>query len=279
MRGLVSKPVLPGLILSLLLCGCGKNAADIEEADKSEIRAMISGSEWFESEGHFGEEDTSGGVGLSPIEPAFWWRTIDIPVDRAITVDLIGDSAFVTVVVDINGHFNILAEAGPDTLVHIRKDLADTVTRYGIFKRYAEETKHRGWRLYKLSGAESISDVNSVAIDSIRIESATYDTTLTDPLALFLKEDALTFGPGEQCNLKVYTNDSTAFLFLHTFRPYRPCRWRLLNNGDGTYSGFWFAPLRKGIFHFAADMIQHETLYDDVHPYDSNCWLLPYKVE
>jgi len=277
MKGLALRLLALGLVLGLLPYGCKKKATEPEETDEDALRTLVSESDWFDTESHFGEEDTSGEGSLSPITPVFWWRELTLPVERTVTIEVVGDSAFVTVVADVAGYFNIIVDSEPDTVVH--KVLGDTVRRYAIFKRYAEETQHRGWRLYKVSGAESVSDVNTVEIDSVHLLSTSYDTMLTDPLALFLVEDALTFGLGEECSLTVYAGDPSAFVFLHAFRLLRHRRWRFHNDGGGVYSGVWFAPLRAGIHHAALDMIQHETLLDDTYPYDSNCWLMPYKVE
>jgi hypothetical protein len=55
-------------------------------------------------------------------------------------------------------------------------------------------------------------------------------------------------------------------------------RFRFHNNGDGTYSGTWKAPLLRGVRHAGVNAFSNGTLFDDKEPYDSNAWILPYVV-
>jgi hypothetical protein len=101
----------------------------------------------------------------------------------------------------------------PDTIVEYPKSFLDYGTRSAIFKRlYPVEDnpmRRRGWRLYVVSGAEIVSEGNTLQIDSVRLNCASYpDTLLTDPLAMFAKEDIVTLTPEERCSLTLYTNSA-----------------------------------------------------------------------
>lgn len=261
----------------IMMYGCEEKVTEAEKTDEEALQDLVNElSDWFAVDGHLGEETTEDPPTKEPILPIFWWRKVDRPIHRIITVDVIGDSAFATIQADIHGWFNIMIQ--PDSLIH--KDLADSSIRYAVFKRDTVSTYHRGWRLMGLSGVEIVSDANTVEIDSVRVEivDTGWDTLIVDPLEIFSREDVLTLPPDAQVEVTAYTNDSTACVFLHTFRPWRPRRWRFMHLENGVYHGFWFTPHRHGIHHAAVDIIQYETIFDDEYPYDSNAWLLPYRI-
>lgn len=265
------------LCLSIIVMyGCEQKVTEAEKTDEEVIQDLVNElSDWFAVDGHLGKESQEP-PGKDSIPTIFWWREVERPIHRIITVDLVGDSAFVTVQADIEGWFNL--RIPPDST--IEKELADTATRYAVFKRDTVPGYHRGWRLMGLSGAEVVSDTNTVRIDSVRVEvlATGLDTLIVDPLEIFSRGEVLTLPPGAEVGVTAYTNDSTACVYLHAFRSWGPRRWRFSHMGNGVYHGFWTTPRRLGIHHAAVDIIHHDTIYDDEYPYDSNAWLLPYKV-
>ena len=279
MRTLLEASVLPILCVSMLMThGCEQNITEAERRDEEAIQDLIAGlSDWFAVDGHLGKESEEP-QGKEPIRPIFWWREVERPIPRIITIDLVGDSAFVTVERDIEGWFNIVVDVDPDSILH--KVLADSSKRYAVFKRDTVPEYHRGWRVVSLSGVEIVSDFNTVRIDSVRLELAAsgWDTLIVNPLQVFAREEVLTLPPDAEVEVTAYTNESTACVFLHTFRPWRPHRWRFRHQGDGVFYGRWVTPHRLGIHHAAVDIIHHDTIYDDAYSYDSHAWLLPYRV-
>lgn len=271
--------VLGILCFSIIaMYGCEEKLTDADKTDEETIQDLVSElSDWFAVDGHLGKESEDPPI-KEPIPAIFWWREVDRPIHRIITVDVAGDSAFATIQADIHGWFNIVIDVDPDSLIH--KDLADSSIRHAVFKKDTVSTYHRGWRLLGLSGVEIVSDTNTVRVDSVRVEvvSTEWDTLIVDPLQIFSREGVLTLPPDVQVEVTAYTNDSTACVFLHTFRPWRPHRWRFRHRGNGVYHGFWYTPHRLGIHHAAVDIIHRDTIYDDEYPYDSNAWLLPYRV-
>jgi hypothetical protein len=298
MKNLLKLTVLSLVVMGLLLCGCGKESTTEPEpeSDREAIRWLIEDNpSYFNTQNHYGEEDTTGGrIGtLSPIITYFWYREIlkdSINID--VNIDIVGDSAFVSWFGEFDGIFHIFADTifPPDSIIEYTKDFTDFGERNAVFKRLKpvnDDPQHRrGWRLVKVSGAEIISDGNTVQIDSVRLNSEHYpDTLLTDPLALFAKEDVVTLSPEEECSLTVYTNSDTLdHVFLHSWRKHTPHHRHPFHSiGNGVFTGVWLAPSNETgamnvIHHVAFDMISTGTLDDDVEPYDSNAWLFPYMV-
>ncbi len=277
------------LFVPFILVGCQKST---EEADLDEqaIVDMMGGSEWFDLTGHFegtpvddsGSTDTTYFVKDS-IVPILWGRRITGHPNSEVGITITGDSAFVSFTIHTVGTLNILGW-DPDTgWVGLQKPLDETSQLSAVYKRTGTATDvHRGWELTDISGAEGASDsVCTVRIDSVRIQSTSYqDTVLTDPLDIIPIENTMTFTPGEQVTLTVYTNDSTLRLFLHVFVHWWPWHVRVpfANVGNGSYTGIWHAQLVPAVRFAVFDALQYETLHDDAYPYDFNGWLFPYVV-
>lgn len=287
------------VIIGLVFWGCSEKTTEPgTNPDEESIRSIIlENPSYFNTQNHYGEEDTTGGKfsGRSPINTFFWYREILPNPNIQVNIDIIGDSAFVTWTGEFDGILHLFASETfpPDSIIEYTKDFTDKGIRYAIFKRFYspdEDPQHRrGWRLVELSGAEIISkDVNTVWIDSVRLNCSSYpDTLLNDPLALFEKEDIITLIPEEECTLTVYTNSDSAnaaYVFLHSWRRHIQNHRRRFNYiGNGVFTGVWFAPSNlsgaiNAIHHCAFDMISRETLKDDTLSYNANAWLFPYKV-
>jgi hypothetical protein len=286
------------LVLYLLVLGCGKETTDPEpETDSEAIDWLINENpRYFNSENHYGDEDTTGGkMGIcTPIITYFWYRELDTEPTIHVEVDIVGDSAFVSWTGEFDGILHLFSSDTfpPDTILEYTKDFLDLGTRYAVFKRVCtpeeDPYRRRGWRLVAVSGGEIVSAENTVVIDSVRLNSESYpDTLFTDPLAIFAREDIVTLLPEERCSLTVYTNSDTVdvdYVFLHSWRRnIKHHRHRFAYVGNGTFTGVWFAPSHTEgavdiVHHVAFDMLDKETLDDDVSPYDANAWLFPYLV-
>lgn len=135
---------------------------------------------------------------------------------------------------------------------------------------------HRGWRLYALSGVDVESQPNTVQIDSVKIEWGDSVRMITDILRIETREEVLTVPPNQLIDLSVWTNDTTALLFLH-FRRERRHR-RRFRYSEGRFHRTFMAPA-AGVRHIALGAMTRSTLYDSVEPYDSNTWLTVYRIE
>lgn len=287
------------LISAVLFTACSKESttAPEPETDLEAIQWLIGENpRYFNTESHYGDEDTTGGsFGIcTPVIPYFWYREVDPEPTIHVDIDIVGDSAFVAWTGEFTGTFHLFASDTfpPDTIVTYLKDFQDDGTRYAIFRRLYpaddDPELRRGWRLSMISGAEIISDGNTVTIDSVRLNCPSYtDTLITDPLALFAKEDIVTLAPEERCSLTVYTNTGNYevdHVFLHSWRrDIEHHRHRFTYLGDGVFTGVWYAPSHtqdaiRIVHHCAFDMIDKQTLEDDTEPYDANGWLFPYLV-
>jgi len=224
------------------------------------------------------------------IEPLTYWRRIT-DVRRSFEVafadtDASGrpTTAVVTLGKRLSGTFNILAgapaEAGlpPDTAFVVHKPLEDHWVRRVLLKRLplAAGGTDPLWRIVATSGVQITARDAATRIVSLRIQAASLDTTITDPLAFHRLRRILRVAPESMVTLTATTgaNDDVVVL-QHADR-----RFRFRNNGDNTYTGVWrsglFAP---GVRHFGVNALSHGTLFDDAAPYDSQSWLFPYVLE
>jgi len=240
------------------------------------------------------------------IRPWRYWREI-LDVDRRFEFEFFapdsnGDPtrAFVTIHKSLKGTFNILTPTpapsdttptdgalatsdgpGPGPIDRadlrlVRKRLHDHwVRRIALVRIDPPNSDRHVWRIAGTSGVsvESVApSATDTRIQSLRIQKAGLDSTVTDPLELFRLKQILRAVPGEQVTLTVTTNATDdVVVLLH-----RGLRFRFTNNGDGTYTGVWTVPPVLGIHHFGVNALSHGTLFDDEAPYSSDAWILPY---
>ncbi len=281
-------PLILFLAVLVALSGCSKKSTNSEQTDEGAIREFISGSDWFKLTNHYeGEAVSDSGdttTTLGKIVPdtltVLWGREITGHPNSHVTIDITGDSAFVSWEINTVGYFHIVRKL-PDTLVHIKKPLSQTDLLYAIFKRRGEgNLPHRGWELTKISGAEGTSDsVCTVEILSVNIQSQSYpDTTIEDPLELFDIRDVFTFQTEEEVKLTVETNGEPAKLFLHIFTHHWPWHFRIpfQKEEGGTFIATWRVQRIPAVRFAVFDLLHYDTIYDDNYPYDFNGWLFPY---
>jgi hypothetical protein len=139
-----------------------------------------------------------------------------------------------------------------------------------------------------VSGIELVSVPNTAKIDSVKIQSGSVAQTVTadNILAITLRPDIIEFAKGDSVNVTVYTGDATDSVFLHahvqlgTLPTHR--RKKLINNGDGSFSGWLIIPSHAGFFgrwHLGVDVLKgHVLSSDDLNDYDSRQWGLLYRV-
>ena len=125
------------------------------------------------------------------------------------------------------------------------------------------------WRLAAVSHRRIASPEHTAQIVSVRLQSPSgLDVTITDPLALVRFPLGLPHAmPGERVRVTVQTADPTDEVFLYT----RWGRKRLAKTDEGFTGGF-LAPERARHFRIGVNALNHETLFDDQAPYDSDFW-------
>lgn len=311
----VRNSLLP-LVLIAALAGCSKKSGDAPNAvtnpggsaggtqmNQAEVSATMAAEPNLVEDGIAEDAmqttlDSGTPAGATAaIRPLTFWRRID-PTRTKRTFEFVfadtdstgqPTTVHVTVHKQLFGTFNILA--GPldtsatapprDSLNVVHKPLEDHWVRHLLLRRVPvdptadDDDARPRWRIAATSGVQVTSKGATTNITSLRVQSGALDTTITDPLALFRLRRVLRFGGGSQVTLTLTTgrNDDVALLYL------RDRRFRLTNNGDGTYGGTFRAGFFAGVSHFGVNALSHGTLFDDTAPYDSQAWILPYIVD
>jgi hypothetical protein len=242
------------------------------------------------------------------IDPMFWFRLIRSHERRYVieitNPDSVTRVAHVRIVDRLLGTFNVITE--PDSLDSldvrgewIRKRLADRSVRKAVFVRHrivrdgedededgdrvddedGEDGLRDGWSrwfLRAVSGAEITSDDGTRAIRSLRLVSGDVDVTVTDPLELQRRREILRLPAASPVHVTVTTGDPTDVVVFYA----RWGRMRLHKMDDGTFQGRFRTPeAGGGLRHVAVNALSRGTLFDDVAPYDSKAWSLPFVVE
>jgi len=252
------------LLVGLLVFGVGCAKVD----DEAEIEALIDTLEELVLD--YGGQET--GDVKDAITPVAWWREL-LQHHRTVDIEMFqGESAYVTITHDITAQLHIVTVDS----VNVDKDINDVGVRYAVFKKDTVEGYHGGWRLVGLSPVEIECDNGStVDIDSVVIEVAGERVyALSDPTVIIGKEGILELPPSTDVAVRVYTTPDTVLAFLHTFRR----RWRFQMSEPGVYEGVWTTPDSARIYRVGVDLMTRETLWDDVEPYDSKAWIMPYRV-
>lgn len=278
----MKKTVLAALIMLLAfsIFSCKKqNIA----ADKAAIQALVEKDtvHFATSTSH---DTASSGYFASAETLVAWWRGPQTHDTAVISVEVVGDSAWVTWSRHNFGEFHILAKPPDTSLVLWNKGLAETARLSAIFRREGKESdSDRGWRLKKISLAAAASDsVNTVRIDSVRLHTSLRDLLIVSPLTTFFPIDSLfSFTPGEEVTITLYTNATSGLAFLHTFILAWPFYVRVpfAYQGEGIFQGTWHTQIVP-TFRFAIfDLLARSTIYSPDAAYDFNGWLFPYQIK
>lgn len=264
----------------LLLPSC-RRKQDVE-ADKAAIRALVE-----RDTVHFAaatSHDSTGGFFADGDTLVWWWRSAQTHDSApAIEVWVSGDSGFVQWSQHNYGFLHVLAAPPETTLQLWTKRLVERVSLRAVFFRTGENTDStRGWRLSALSLVNGTSEsTRTVTIDSMRIRSSLRDIIVRDPFATFFNADTMvTFTPGEQMTVTLYTNAMNGRAFLHTFVLLWPFYIRVpfASQGNGVFVGNWHAPAVPSVRFAIFDLLSYRTIYSPDGPYDFHGWLLPYRI-
>jgi hypothetical protein len=290
---------MAGLLAASLfvLAGCGDSITMDEPTavdDEEILRGFLEDDGIFDDMGPYeAGRTTVGGVGgREAIDPLTYWRVVtDHECHREVVHDPEEGTAEVTVHRQVWGNLHIIDEQ----MTEYVKPFHHTGIRYATFVRDpAWETSNgeghghggqgqgtgdqhhfrRGpWILTELSGFRAESDALTVSIDWVRIQSATVDVTITDPLDLMaVPDEILSFEPGEEVTVTVSGPAPDAILFLHRRH------WKSPFQYDGeAFVGVWTVT-RPGRHCAWVEAMAHGTLFDSEHPEDTLVWGMPYVV-
>jgi hypothetical protein len=281
------------------LTGCGKNPAapgNSQGTDQNQTVSASNAAPTLTDDGLYTSSTppplssmrpVTGDFGvLALIHPLDYWRTFSsmhTTYSFAFSdTDSTGHprAAMVTVNRHLLGNFNILQSipadsTHADSLHIIHKPMDETWLRNLLLHRDLRDSTHGEWELAAVSGVQVTQVGAATAIQSIRIQSSSgIDTTVTDPTHFFYLRHILRFTTNDSVTVTATTINNTDVCVLHS----HDHRWRMRNNGDNTYTIGWRTGIWSGWRHFGVNAFSRATLYDDVAPYDSNTWFIPYAV-
>ena len=286
------------LIVTAFASGCGSDnpvaPGTSQSPDQSQVTATLDAESQLLDDGLFNSSAQTSlsaarpgaeGSAAVAIEPLRFWRNIVTArrtFDFAFSdTDSTGHPtvAVVTVHWHFTGTFNIVpaGEGGlPDFNHIVHKPLDDHSVRRVRFRRTTttDDPDHDRLRIAAVTGVDVTSKDATSQILSVRLQTATFDSTLTDPLAFFNLRHVLRFASGDSVTITATTSRSDDVVLLY----HADHRRRMTNNGDNTYTGVLPVGSLDGWRHFGVNALSHGTLFDDTLPYDSKAWLFPYVV-
>lgn len=285
------------LALLLVASGCETSPTQVNE-DMAALQSLIEAEvDYFTADlfsGQGATDPTTPAKVLADIVPWRYGRQI-LGVERDISIDIDNTTqpatAEVTWTAEITGAFHVI-----DTQANAySKDYIDNLIRYATFERRGgTNTQHRGWRMTSVSGTEIVSEGATVGIASVNMTSTDgVDTTFTNVSELKERDLLLVFTPLDTVTLTVTTGNTDDIVLLHypawmaSHNTRHFARRRLINNGDGTYTGHWVTrglvwrnrQLRNPPRHITIDVLSHGTVFTDDQPYDSVAWGFVYRVQ
>lgn len=251
---------------------CSIGSADDEE----NIALIISESEDLLITGFsFTEEDVDS---KAEINPLVWYRGRTGNINFTTDIEIIDDSAYVSIDVEHNGILHIAYLSDSLDTLWAEKDFTGDLIRYAIFKKDTNRNYHGGWRLCKLTCGHidgDYPDSTGMIIDSVRIYADDIiDTMITDIEYFFAKEDIISLPFGEFISIDVYSPSIDNVYFIHS----NIRRGKLSVDGDH-YTGGWRIPTKEGVYRCVIDGLTPGTLLDDTEPYNSVDWFIPYRAE
>jgi len=297
----MKKPLALALGLLLVvgaLAGCGKSTQTSDPSgsgntgggtatDQAQVADELANNPTLVDEDVY-QSDTpmeldGGAAGTALVHPLRRWRHIDSSTRTFQTdfsdPDSLGrpTTATVTVRRHLLGTLNLVAadSAGDDTS-RIQKPLDDNWVRRLLLKRVRIDAAglSQVWRIVGTSGVKVTSKDAVTHIAWIRVQAGLRDTTITDPLELHRLRRVLWIADNTAVHLTVKTSSSDDVVILYR----NDGRRRFHANGDGTFSIDFVTGDFSGLRHFGVNALSHGTLFDDVAPYDSQAWILPFAV-
>ena len=292
MRKRVSVPSIAGALLTIglfVLAGCGDaiTMADVSELDDEEaLREFIEDHGFFDETEIYGAESmvSSGTDSREAINPLTFWREVtERHIVRDIHIDHEEGMAEVTIYKEIWGTLNIVDE----NMVEYEKPMHHEGVRYAVFQRNDDVSQENGdgngethrhrrgrWTLTAISGlvANSVETL-TMDIEWIHVQSATVDTTITDPSVLMaVPDEIMHFEVGEDVTVTVSGPPEDAILFLHTRHNRSPFQY-----DGGVFVGIWTVT-HEGVHCAGVQALAHDSIYDSEYPDDSLIWAMPYEV-
>jgi hypothetical protein len=292
-RWLVSSSAVALLVLGVfLIAGCGDTVTMSEPStvdDEETLRAFIDEDGIFDDLGPYegGASSVWSSDARAEIDPLTFWRVI---TDRHRKFEILFDPAAGTAEVTVYRQIWGVLHIVDGDMVEYEKRFHHEGLRHANFARDENWDPSNGpsdhangqqncircgpWILTELSGFRAQSDTLTVAIDWIRVQSATVDVTITDPLELMsVPDEIMAFKEGEDVTVTVSGPAEGSILFLHTRHWKSPLQYE-----SGTFAGTWTVT-RAGRHTAWIEAMAHDTLFDSEYPEDTLIWGMSYVVE
>lgn len=287
-------------IAGVLVIGCAKN----EEAEVQEFldRCWFAGGEIQSSDDSTNVPKGAGsGLGLATDTFPYyvkWVRFIERPVERHYEIDVVGDSAFVTMTAFFKGTppgygFFVANDSPVGSGPVMVREIVDSVVRK--IKCFRDDA---GWHLASLTVADiyTVGTQHPVTITEVRatVASRNYEFVVNDANTYFEKNELPIFYPNDTVEVTVTCSaqgDST-WAFLHHGAGHKPgvgLRWHwrqpFYRENTTTFKRTWIIAddsvvTTPAVRHSAVDVIGWETLFgDSTATYYSRAWALPYIIK
>jgi len=304
----MKRKLLSGLAVvaaaTVVLSGCKSTTEPVED-ELAVLQEMIESDPLFTSDQMlFNDADDQSGLSktTAPILPIAWGRRVD-NADRSVTFDRFGDTLIVATIVHSMSGDIVIAHRDTlnDTTLVVEKPFAESTTRKVRFTRIARTNNPRAnWRFREVSGVDGgTTSSAAITFDTLKAFIGNDTLTVTDPTEFFLRfaDFAGRHVPSIASNVPVTvqltitsTESDTDLVFIH--RPgmwlnssiLRPARIRMSlvsQTGNGpytrTYEHTWTSHV-QGRHHFFVSGITRNSLFDDVAPWSTKIWGIPYLV-
>lgn len=284
---------------SMVIMGCANN-------DEAEIQDLLDTSWFIGGEVQTFDDSTStpnstseGATILTDAFPFYvkWVRHIERPVERHYDIDVVGDSAFVTMTAYFQGTppeygFFVVNDSPVGSGPVMMREINDSVVRK--IKCFRDDA---GWHLASITVADiyAVGTQNPVTITKVEARvCGSLVFSVDNPDTYFTKDQLPTFAPSDTVEVTVTCSaqgDST-WAFLHHGAGHRPGvglrrHWRqpFYRENTTTFKRTWIIAddsvvVTPAVRHSTVDVLAWETLFgDSTATYSARGWALPYIVK
>jgi hypothetical protein len=290
-----AKALILILLVAIYVISCAK------EDDESAIQALLESSP-YAGDGVIRTVDDSTDVPKGPHGGSIlsdtlgyvrWVRWIERPVDREFEIDVVGDSAFVTIRAYFQGDppgYGLYVNN--DTFGPIyQRSISDSVIRK--VKCYRNDNGR--WRIVSITVADirTVDTQHPVLISELRarVDSRNYEFVVNSAETYFEKDELPIFYPTDTVEVTATCSaqDDSTWAFLHHGPGHRPgigrhIRQPFYREDINTFTRTWIIAedsviVTPAVRYSATDVLGWQSLFgDSTATYYSRAWCLPYIV-
>lgn len=297
------------LTVAFVFVACEKAAGPddrLTTSDQETIKSQIESDPLYTSDQMTLNDESAQTFGktATPILPRGWGRRIT-SASRSYTFDQVNDElVIVTMKHTISGEIKIAAKYSvQDTITIISKPFTEETTRKIKFvPRVVANTTQGRWRPSEVSAVKggSLNPQPILTFQEMIVYIGTDSLVITDPNEYYLKFPAFagrqmpTFGLSTPMKVRLTltsTESDTDMVFLHrpfmwlTASAFKPAMARMTmvsQSGSGPYTRVYEISWNShipGRHHFFVTGITRNSLFDDVAPWATQLWGVPYIVQ